>query len=90
MTVQVSIKLPCSAERSSFISASLYDGVQFCAASLGELPRGCALPDVLCPNAVGTPFESGVFKMKLVLGSDFPNVPPKGEQRCSIPKLTLL
>lgn len=29
-------------------------------------------------NAVGTPFEGGVFKMKLVLGSDFPNVPPKG------------
>ena len=28
--------------------------------------------------AVGTPFEGGLFKMKLVLGSDFPNAPPKG------------
>jgi len=27
---------------------------------------------------VGTPFEGGLFKMKLVLGSDFPNAPPKG------------
>ncbi len=34
--------------------------------------------------AVGTPFEGGVFKMKLVLGSDFPNAPPKGMPPCTI------
>ena len=28
--------------------------------------------------AEGTPFEGGVFKMKLVLGSEFPTAPPKG------------
>jgi hypothetical protein len=28
--------------------------------------------------AVGTPFEGGLFQCKLVLGSDFPTVPPKG------------
>ena len=28
--------------------------------------------------AVGTPYEGGAFRMKLVLGSDFPNTPPKG------------
>jgi ubiquitin-protein ligase len=27
----------------------------------------------------GTPFEGGLFRMKLVLGSDFPNAPPKGK-----------
>lgn len=26
----------------------------------------------------GTPFENGKFKLKLVLGSDYPQVPPKG------------
>ena len=26
----------------------------------------------------GTPYEGGVFRMKLALGADFPNVPPKG------------
>ena len=25
-----------------------------------------------------TPFEGGVFRMKLCIGSDFPQVPPKG------------
>ena len=34
--------------------------------------------------AVGTPFEGGVFKMKLVLGSDFPNAPPKGVPPCTL------
>ena len=27
----------------------------------------------------GTPFEGGLFRMKLVLGTDFPNAPPKGK-----------
>eukprot|EP00798_Chlamydomonas_sp_ICE-L_P003485 gene3485-13549_t len=27
---------------------------------------------------VGTPFESGIFRLRLCLGSDFPNAPPKG------------
>lgn len=27
----------------------------------------------------GTPFEGGVFLVKLVLGSDYPASPPKGE-----------
>lgn len=27
----------------------------------------------------GTPYEGGVFRMKLVLGSDFPSAPPKGK-----------
>ena len=27
---------------------------------------------------VGTPFEGGVFRLKLVLSSDFPSSPPKG------------
>ena len=34
--------------------------------------------------AVGTPFEGGLFKMKLVLGSDFPNAPPKGMPPCAL------
>ena len=29
--------------------------------------------------AEGTPFQGGVFKMKLILGSDFPSAPPKGK-----------
>ena len=28
--------------------------------------------------AAGTPYEGGVFRMKLVLGADFPSAPPKG------------
>lgn len=30
---------------------------------------------------VGTPFEGGLFKCKLVLGQDFPQHPPKGTAR---------
>ena len=26
----------------------------------------------------GTPYEGGVFRMKLAIGPDFPNAPPKG------------
>lgn len=26
----------------------------------------------------GTPFESGIFRLKLVIPSDFPQTPPKG------------
>lgn len=29
-------------------------------------------------NIVGTPYEGGVFKCKLVVDSDFPAKPPKG------------
>ena len=34
--------------------------------------------DALPTPAAGTPFEGGVFRMKLVLGQDFPASPPKG------------
>lgn len=35
---------------------------------------------LLCtPVAVDTPFFGGVFKMKLVLPSDYPHTPPKGK-----------
>ena len=27
----------------------------------------------------GTPYEGGLFRVKLVLGKDFPTAPPKGE-----------
>lgn len=27
---------------------------------------------------VGTPYEGGVFRMKLIMGDDFPAAPPKG------------
>ena len=30
------------------------------------------------PRAVGTPFEGGYFRVKLVLTKDFPNSPPRG------------
>ena len=38
------------------------------------------LTDVQCDitGPVGTPYEGGVFRVKLVLGSDFPSAPPKG------------
>jgi ubiquitin-protein ligase len=36
----------------------------------------------------GTPFEGGLFRMKLVLGSDFPNAPPKGKLRASVHSTT--
>ena len=32
----------------------------------------------------GTPFEGGVFRMKLVLGSEFPSAPPKGKQSSAL------
>lgn len=31
------------------------------------------------PDAAGTPFEGGVFRMKLVFPADYPAAPPKGE-----------
>ena len=30
--------------------------------------------------AAGTPYEGGVFRMKLVLGRDFPAAPPQGKE----------
>ncbi len=36
---------------------------------------------VLACFAAGTPYEGGVFRMKLMLGEDFPTAPPKGESR---------
>lgn len=30
-------------------------------------------------RADGTPYEGGVFRMRLVLGHDFPHSPPKGK-----------
>ena len=33
---------------------------------------------LLVVGAAGTPYEGGVFRMKLVLGAEFPQVPPKG------------
>lgn len=29
-------------------------------------------------HAAGTPYENGVFRMKLLLSRDFPHSPPKG------------
>ena len=47
--------------------------------------RNHSLTDGLSPTIslaklwlAGTPFENGKFKLKLVLGSDYPQVPPKG------------
>lgn len=33
---------------------------------------------VLHKPAAGTPYENGVFRMKLLLSHDFPQSPPKG------------
>jgi hypothetical protein len=30
---------------------------------------------------VGTPYDGGSFKIKLVIGADYPSAPPKGEAR---------
>ena len=48
------------------------DGIKFVPGeSLSEL-----IAEVHGP--VGTPFEGGIFLVKLVLGSDYPASPPKG------------
>lgn len=43
----------------------------------GAEPRGLP-PDAVPPPAEGTPYAGGVFRMKLLLGKDFPASPPKG------------
>ena len=35
-------------------------------------------PDKLLHAAAGTPYEDGAFRMKMILGADFPRTPPKG------------
>uniref|UniRef100_M1CPW7 Ubiquitin carrier protein n=1 Tax=Solanum tuberosum TaxID=4113 RepID=M1CPW7_SOLTU len=36
----------------------------------------------------GTPYENGVFRMKLILTHDFPHSPPKGlSQHCNVFKV---
>jgi len=44
------------------------------------VPSDDNITDVRCEidGPVGTPYEGGVFQMKLILTSDFPNAPPKG------------
>ena len=34
--------------------------------------------DAIFSILAGTPYEGGAFKMKLVLGKDFPQSPPRG------------
>ncbi len=58
----------------------------FCARGppLGRAPWPTAArpgSDPAAQCAAGTPFEGGVFRMKLVLGADFPDAPPKGARR---------
>lgn len=43
---------------------------QFCTLMYSEIIT-------LAPVSAGTPYASGVFKVKLVLGKDFPQGPPK-------------
>ena len=40
----------------------------------------CAHPDLLAVSIVaeGTPYQGGTFRMKLVLGQDYPAAPPRG------------
>ena len=33
-------------------------------------------------HAAGTPYEGGLFRMRLTIGPEFPNAPPKGAQTC--------
>jgi ubiquitin-conjugating enzyme E2 S len=35
-------------------------------------------------NSAGTPYENGVFRMKLLLSHDFPQSPPKGAKSSSL------
>lgn len=44
-----------------------------------QSPKQHAQARVICCAAAGTPYEGGLFRMKLVLGEDFPTAPPKGE-----------
>ncbi len=52
--------------------------------SHSQAPRGLACSDMRRSAltwhscAEGTPYEGGVFRMKLALGAEFPNAPPKG------------
>jgi hypothetical protein len=36
-------------------------------------------------RAVQTPYEGGIFKLKLVLGAEYPAAPPKGAPRAVAP-----
>lgn len=36
----------------------------------------------IAPFAVGTPYEGGAFRVKLVLTREYPAAPPKGELSC--------
>ena len=51
-------------------------------ASVGPLPL-CSTSSPLprpCLRAAGTPYEGGLFRMRLAIGPEFPNAPPKGAQ----------
>uniref|UniRef100_A0A0A9ANE4 UBC core domain-containing protein n=1 Tax=Arundo donax TaxID=35708 RepID=A0A0A9ANE4_ARUDO len=41
-------------------------------------------------GAAGTPYENGVFRMKLLLSHDFPQSPPKGSYLLSLPKFFII
>lgn len=47
-------------------------------------PRPSTLLSVL-PRAEKTPYEGGVFRLKLVMGSDYPSAPPKGARSKHVP-----
>ena len=43
-----------------------------------SFPLPLSLPPPVTHNPAGTPYEGGVFRMKLVLSRDFPASPPQG------------
>ena len=52
--------------------------------------RGRGLTPHVRRPAAGTPYEGGLFKMKLCIPADFPAAPPKGTspRRCAVHKST--
>lgn len=57
-----------------------------CRPPLGNVAGRGACPPARAANqlrsscsAAGTPFEGGLFRMRLAIGPEFPNAPPKGE-----------
>ena len=46
--------------------------------AVSKLTHAASKPENLLRAAAGTPYEDGSFRMKMILGADFPRTPPKG------------
>jgi ubiquitin-conjugating enzyme E2 S len=70
--------IPNEDDMTDIQAAIIGPGLLFDICSPRYRPIGSSICCFCCLFSVGTPYEGGLFRVKLKLGADFPRAPPKG------------